>query len=223
MNVEDGEKRCGGGGCCLAEDVAGEGAEGHCDEKGDEADRGAEERHEGHRLEALETLLGAADNRADVAEESADEDQDGERAGGNLEAFVEERHDEVGAGDAEDEENERAGEDVVDEAFHLAVFAVGRVGVDVLREDDGDDGKRNGQERGELLEREDRAEFLRADVFRHEPQPDERLDRIARAAREKDHRGVPPEVSDALVDAVEKGFHGRRDVTGSTYTPSGRR
>ena len=79
-----------------------------------------------------------------------------------------------------DGENRTGGQEhVTNKTFYLAVFAACRVGVGVFCEDCCQDGKWHGEKVGELLQRQHRAEFLGADVFRHEPEADERLDHVA--------------------------------------------
>src|SRR5574344_197610 len=168
-DVENRKRRCGGGRRRLTEHVARKGAEGHCKNQCDEPDGGADKCHDGHCLKTLESLLGARDDGTKVCDKSAEENQKRQRARGNPEPFVEKWRNQICPADTNDEEGDRDRENILDKRLHLAIFAASRVSVDVFREDHCDDGKRNGQKGGELLEREDCAKLLGADVLRDQP------------------------------------------------------
>ena len=188
----------------MADEVAGDGAEGHCDKHRYAAHRCADDAEDRLRLELLERLERVGVDWRDGADERGRDDDEAERAFDNSDTLKEGGEKESRDDDSDEEKNCSRGKYAAHQGFEFAEFLVyGKTG-QLIAEGVGKCGDGNCEEVGELGKRHNRAELGRVDVLRHEPQADERVEQVRCAASAEEHQRVPPEVAEPRVEFVEK-------------------
>ena len=114
-------------------------------------------------------MEGIREERCNVSSEARRKNQYGEGPRSDSQSSVKMRNDEICNRDTTKKDKAYGKKRVVDECPDFPILTMRGVGVDVLGKDDGENGKRNGEEAAELLYRENCAEFSGANVSGDEP------------------------------------------------------
>ena len=201
MKCEDG----GGDGECgrrgLTYEVAGDGAEGHCEEHCYQAHGCTNDAKERLCLELLERLERVRVDWRDCSNERRGDDDKTERALDDADALKEGGEKDARGDDRDEEENCGRGKYAAHQGFELAEFLVyGKTG-QLIAEGVGKCGDWNREEVGELGKRHHRAELGRVDVLWDEPQADKCVQEVGCAAGAEKHQRIPPEIAEPSVES----------------------
>lgn len=188
----------------MADEVAGDGAEGHREKHCYQAHGRANDAKERLCLELLERLERVRVDWRDCSNERRGDDDKAERAFDDADALEKGGEKESRDDDSDEEEDRRRGKYAAHQGFKLAEFLADGKSRELVAEGVCERCDRYREEICELRERHYRAEFGRVNILRHEPQADERVQDIGRAAGAEEHQRVPPEIAEPRVEFVEK-------------------
>ncbi len=203
--AEDAGEDLEGGRGALCQKVAGKRTKRHGDQKDGQAQGGPHEIDEGEFLEAFESLQGVRVDGGGRAEEGRGQNHQPERTFGDADLPEEDRQEQTRNPQRHHKEDARRPENAAQKGFEPSEFLLGRENGDFTGENEGEDGDGQGQEGGELRQGLNRTEFGGRDARGDEPQADEGVQGVRRAAGAEKHKRIPPEIAEFRVNSMKYG------------------